>query len=159
MSENIFDQKPDQPLFMAVKSKDPAFADAIEQAQRSLSVFRRLLSETMHSPAHGGIRMVKTFISEGNESMWLWLKLEADMADGFVASVFEAPPQFRSLKTGTMKAIKDAGVADWAIIDNEGHVHGGFSLRLARSRLPENERTSYDAHIGAKSYAPLPASD
>jgi hypothetical protein len=69
--------------------------------------------------------------------------------------VFEAPPEFPSLKAGTIKSVPDVEVADWAIIDDDGLVNGGFSLRLARSRLPENERASYDSYIGAKAYAPM----
>lgn len=157
MSESKFSQPQEQPLFMAMKAKDPAFAESIKQSQASLAVFRKLLVAPEHARETGAIRMIKTYISEGGESMWLWLNVEADAKGAFEASVFEAPPEFPSLKTGTVRVVKDDQVADWAVIDDNGLVHGGFSLRLARSRLPEGERASYDSYIGAKEYAPLPS--
>jgi uncharacterized protein YegJ (DUF2314 family) len=142
---------------MAVVKDDPAFAEAIVHAQDSLPEFRQILAEPKHSRAAGAIRMVKVFVSEGTQSMWLWLNVESDDGHGFAASVFEAPPEFPSLKAGTIKSVPDSEVADWAVIDDDGLVNGGFSLRLARCRLPENERASYDSYIGAKVYAPLPS--
>src|SRR5687768_4173716 len=65
MSESKFDQKQEQPLFIAVAKNDPAFAEAIAHAQESLPAFRQLLSEPKHSRAAGTIRMIKVFVSEG----------------------------------------------------------------------------------------------
>ena len=96
MSESKFSQKQDEPLFVAVRTKDPAFAQAIQQSQASLPVFRALLTNPDHARSAGAIRMVKTRIVEGNESMWLWLNVEADKGTGFTASVFEAPQSFRT---------------------------------------------------------------
>lgn len=156
MSESKFSQKHDEPLFIAVKSKDPEFAQAIKQSQASLPVFRALLAVPEHARSTGAIRMVKTRIVEGSESMWLWLNVETDKSNGFTASVFEAPPEFPDLKPGAVRTIQDSEVADWAVIDDNGLVNGGYSLRLQRARRPEVERAAYDSYIGAKTYAPLP---
>ena len=48
-----------------------------------------------------------------------------------------------------------ADVADWAVVI-AGVMHGGYSMRMQRARLPEDERASYDEYVGASSYAPLP---
>lgn len=157
MSDSKLSQPQEQPLFMAVRARDPAFAEAIHQSQATLATFRQLLVAPEQARETGAIRMIKTYVSENGGSMWLWLNIEADTKAAFKTSVFEAPPEFPSLKAGTIKLVKDDQVADWAVIDANGLVHGGFSLRLARSRLPENERASYDSYIGAKEYAPLPS--
>lgn len=38
----------------------------------------------------------------------------------------------------------------------EGHLHGGYTLRITRARLPEAERGPYDHTIGVSVYEPLP---
>jgi hypothetical protein len=42
------------------------------------------------------------------------------------------------------------------MVIDDGCAHGGFSIRLFRSRQPADQRTQYDAYIGITSYAPLP---
>lgn len=101
--------------------------------------------------------MVKTRFSRPNgDSMWLWLSVHGLTDDGFTAEVFEAPPEFPALMLGSRHAISNSQVADWAYIQS-GVMHGGYSLRVQRSRLPEDQRAVYDSFIGASSYAPLPA--
>lgn len=156
MSESKLSQKQDEPMFMAIGSKDPEFAHAIERAQASLPMFRKLLDEQENSKLSGPIRLVKTRIFEDGKSIWLWLNVDADRRSSFAASVFEAPSQFPSLKPGVLLNIPDSAVADWAVIDVSGVVSGGYSLRLQRERTPEEERAAYDSYIGAKAYAPLP---
>ena len=48
--------------------------------------------------------------------------------------------------------VANADVMDW-MVNDDGTLHGGFSLRLARSRLPHAERPGFDRHIGVQTYA------
>lgn len=88
--------------------------------------------------------------------MWLWLSVESATPSGFNASVFEAPPEFTDLSPGTREFVPESEVADWALVSS-GVMHGGYSLRIQRSRLPAAEREPFDRYIGVNSYAPLPA--
>ncbi len=40
---------------------------------------------------------------------------------------------------------------------SQGHLHRGFTRRVARSKLPEAKRESYDRHVGVSFYEPLPS--
>ena len=62
------------------------------------------------------------------------------------------------IQIGDFRIIKRLGALaltltlDWMVNDG-GILHGGFSIRYQRSRLPESERSAYDAHIGVTEYA------
>ena len=147
-----YDQPQEQPLFMLVP--DSAIAEAAKAANASLPSFRELLA---NGPEPDVPPIVKTYFPDPEGGgMWLWLSVDEVKEAGFNASVFEAPPEFPDLSRGSRHFIPNEKVADWAAII-EGVMHGGYSLRLQRDRLPEHERASYDRYIGASSYAPLPA--
>ncbi|WP_312316166.1 DUF2314 domain-containing protein [Stenotrophomonas sp.] len=140
-----------EPLFMNMP--DGELADLARASQKTLHHFRALLATAEHPDASP---MVKTYIpdSEG-KGMWLWLSVEHVDDVGFEARVFEAPAHFPGIIPGSIRFIANEEVGDWAVIF-DGVLHGGYSLRLQRGRLPESERGAYDAYIGAQSYAPLP---
>lgn len=45
---------------------------------------------------------------------------------------------------------------DPADVFDNGQLHGGYTLRLARQNLPEAERESYDSYVGVSVYEALP---
>jgi uncharacterized protein YegJ (DUF2314 family) len=46
-------------------------------------------------------------------------------------------------------------IFDWMVL-RQGHLLGGFTLRVTREKLPETERESYDRYVGISVYEPLP---
>lgn len=147
-----FDRPSNEPVFMAMPNA--ALAEAARAASGTLPHFRTLLASTASTDAPP---IVKTYIADpAGGGMWLWLSVDKATDAGFETHVFEAPPQFEQLSPGTQRFVPDEEVGDWSIIV-AGVLHGGYSLRLQRARLPEAEREAYDRHIGAVSYAPLPA--
>lgn len=147
-----FEQAQDQPLFMAMPNAE--LAEAAKAARASLPHFVSLLAS---NPAGDASPMIKTYIADPKGGgMWLWLSVEKPTDSGFNALVFEAPPEFAELSPGSRRFVPNNQVADWAVVFS-GVMHGGYSLRLQRSRLPEGERQSFDKYIGASSYAPLPS--
>lgn len=146
-----FDEPQDQPLFMLMPND--TMEEAARSANGSLAHFRGLLAS---ADDRDGSPMVKIYIADPEgDGMWLWLGVDSVAANGFDAHVFEAPPELTHLSSGSRLFVANDQVADWAIIIS-GVMHGGYSLRLHRDRLPEAERPAYDRYIGAESYAPLP---
>lgn len=70
---------------------------------------------------------------------------------GFWASIFEIPPEFTSYKVGDEVDVPETAVLDW-MLNQDGVLHGGFSLRYQRSLLPEEKRAEFDRHIGVVRY-------
>lgn len=140
-----------EPRFMNMP--DGELADAARASQKTLPHFRALLASSEEPDASP---LVKThFPHPDGKGMWLWLSVDAPDESGFHARVFEAPADFPGVAPGSWHFVPDEEVGDWAIIF-DGVLHGGYSLRLQRERLPASERAAYDAYIGAQRYAPLP---
>ena len=70
---------------------------------------------------------------------------------GFVASVFEMPPEFEGVRVGDQLHVSDDGVMGW-MVNQDGVLRGGFSLRHQRSLLPAEMHASYAQYIGVSEY-------
>lgn len=139
----------DEPLFMAIRDSDPAYRQTVRNAQSSLAEFRRLLQS---KDAAQWYPCVKTRITAGQESAFIWLSVVRVLPSGFVASVFEIPPEFQGVRVGDRIQVPDEDVMDW-MVNRDGELHGGFSLRYQRSLLPPEKHAWYDEHIGVSKYA------
>ena len=138
-------------LFMNMP--DGELAEIARTSQKTLPHFRALLAATEDPDMSC---LVKTFIPDPDgKGMWLWLSVESVEESGFDARVFEAPARFPGITPGSSRFVANEEIGDWAV-NLGGVLHGGYSLRLQRERLPASERAAYDAYIGAQKYAPLP---
>jgi uncharacterized protein YegJ (DUF2314 family) len=142
---------PRGPKVNAVRKGDIEFQQAAERARSSLPVFRL----RMKSASKSSFSMVKTRVVDGGEAMMMWLNNVKEHGLDFHGTIFEIPSTWKNHKVGDVLTIAADTVLDWMIIDKE-HLHGGFSIRVARQRKPENEREAFDAFIGVRTYEPLP---
>lgn len=135
--------------FTFVGDDDRAFRETIEQAQRTLDTFRTLLSQpgTAHATP-----LVKTLVQDPGYRAYLWLIVIAHDDDGFIGEIFELPGDFSEYALHDRVSVANADVMDW-MVNDDGTLHGGFSLRLARARLAPAEQTAFDRHIGVQIYA------
>ena len=147
-------RKPDLdpgPKFTQVRSADADYQNTIQDARASLGTFREMLSKYC-KPRFDA--MVKTDIVEGDNCAFMWLANTRRWGSGFVAEFFEVPTTFSQHKVGDSFEMTEDSVMDWMVNDN-GVLHGGYSIRYQRSQLPEDERAEYDSHIGVIRYAEL----
>jgi uncharacterized protein YegJ (DUF2314 family) len=138
------------PIFMAFKHDDPEMLECARLAQASLPE----LVARFRSEFEFGTFLIKVRVEERQEHAFLWLRLEDIADDRFQASVFEAPPEFPSLQQGTVLEVPYEDVRDWAQI-RHGALVGGYSLRLQRSKVAENDRQYFDRYSGFACYSPL----
>ena len=141
----------EEPLFMAIRDSDPEFRQTVLNAQASLHEFRSLLLSPGSAEWYP---CVKTRLTAGEESAFVWLLVVCDTATGFVASVFEIPPEFEGIRVGDEVTVADVAVMDW-MVNKFGTLRGGFSLRYQRSKLPPERRAWFDQHVGVSHYAEL----
>jgi uncharacterized protein YegJ (DUF2314 family) len=74
----------------------------------------------------------------------------------FAGMFFEVPPSLLEWhQVGQRLSFDPEDIFDWMVLD-QGHLHGGFTLRVARSKLPEAHRKSYDRYVGVSVYEPVP---
>jgi uncharacterized protein YegJ (DUF2314 family) len=138
-----------EPVFMAVRDSD--IVETTQEAQGSLSSFRKAV-ETDGYP--NALMSVKALICEANSSdgAHLWLGIKQLDEDGFFCYPFEIPTGFQGLKLGEYVFIPNEAIEDW-MLNDQGTVYGGYSLRLQRSMTPERLRSDFDRHTGIASFA------
>ncbi len=145
-------RKPDLdpgPRINQIRSTDPEYQQTIRDAHATLHRFRDML------PTDGGSRrdaMVKTEIKQGDNQAFMWLSNTRMSGTNFVAEFFEISEIFTSYRVGGELEVSEESLLDWMVNDN-GVLHGGFSIRYYRSTLPEEERDEYDNYIGVTKYA------
>jgi uncharacterized protein YegJ (DUF2314 family) len=139
----------EEPLFMAIRETDPEFRQTVVDAQRSLHAFRQLLRSKDSAEWYPS---VKTRLTAGKETAFIWLLVVDDTSAGFVATVFEIPPAFEGIRVGDQVSVSDTEVMDW-MVNQSGVLRGGFSLRYQRSKLPPERQASFDQRVGVLEYA------
>lgn len=131
-----------------VSSDDEEFKKTIKTAQETLGSFRNLIKLN----GEENYPLVKTLLAEPNYQAFMWLVIVEVKDDSFIGEIFELPSEFSEFKVGMSIEISDQNIQDWMINDN-GTLYGGFSLRYNRSRMSESEKACFDQHIGVKRYA------
>lgn len=145
-------RKPDLdpgPKFFQVRSADPEYQKTIEDARSSLVRFRAML------PSDGSPRfdaMVKTKVVNEQDHAFMWLCNARISGSDFIAEFFEVPFPESDIKVGEEYLVTEDLLLDW-MVNNEGILHGRFSLRYQRSKVPQDERQEYDEYIGVTTYA------
>jgi uncharacterized protein YegJ (DUF2314 family) len=160
----------DVPLFADLNDSDPDVVEAVREARRTLPQFLDAASRKQFAAA---IYLVKVpFIDRSNtgeqalvrtsESVienptrpicHLWLSVTSVLDDLISCSVREAPDALH-LIGDTSFVVSSESVEDWMINQN-GTAFGGFSLRVIRSRLRNEEQMRFDAHTGIHDFKML----
>jgi len=136
------------PRFDQVRSSDPDYQQTILDARHFISRFREML------PADGTRRpeaLIKTKLCDGENTAFMWLNNTAISGDAFTAELFEVPDTLPSHKIGMRYTVTLDELLDWMVNDN-GRLSGGFSLRYHRERLADDEKLEYDEFIGVSVY-------
>jgi uncharacterized protein YegJ (DUF2314 family) len=145
-------RKPDLdpgPRTNLIRSSDPEYQQTIRDAHATLAQFRGMLPPDGHPRREA---MVKTEIRQGENKAFMWLSNTRMSGTKFIAEFVEISEVFTNYHVGDELEISEESMLDWMVNDN-GVLHGGFSIRYYRSTLPEDEREEYDKYIGVTEYA------
>ncbi len=130
-----------------VTSDDEAIQLTIKEAKNSILNFKQLIDKFSHEYSP----MIKYTIEDNNYKMHMWLIVEEVKNHCFIASLFEVPSEFTSYKEGDLFEIEENEILDW-MINIEGEVHGGYSLRYQREQLSEIKQIEFDEYTGIKTF-------
>jgi uncharacterized protein YegJ (DUF2314 family) len=163
MNENPtkFTEPQYEPLFTAISQTDAAFQSAYDRAVATIPQFIAHIES-----APDAFRSAKLRFRDPDESerlgedrfLFLWLTDVFYYPDerNFTGMFFEVPPEFQKWhQVGEYHLFDPDEIFDWMVLC-EGHLHGGYTLRVSRDKLPEAERESYDQYVGVSVYEPLP---
>ena len=153
--KSVFEQSRAEPLFRAVRRDDPDMERAHARAADSIDeLFGHLGREGSHMDA------VKMRFRDPDESerlgedrfVFIWLLVARHDAGTrrLAVEFFEVPADLQKWhKPGERLIIDSDEVFDW-FVNDDGLMHGGFTMRVTRARLPEGERAAFDAYTGVK---------
>jgi uncharacterized protein YegJ (DUF2314 family) len=153
---DAFDRDDDEPLFMALRKDDPELLQAVSEARATVGRFRDLIAnctgtEVFHSAK---LRFLDPSLSETLEEdryFFVWVHFVTVDGDSFVGRTIQPPTGCDFLSAGQTHRFKASDIHDW-MVNEDGRIHGGYSLRVMRKHLPEERRAAYDRYIGAVSY-------
>ena len=139
-----------EPMFMAFKDADSEMAACVQRARETLPWF----IARFDSSYEFGTFLIKVRIEDGVEHAFFWLRLCSVKNDILKRNYVEATPQFPNYQAGKTVEVGLHDVLDWAQI-RHGTLVGGFSLRLQRSKVPQEKQRHYDLYSGFIAYSPL----
>ena len=148
-----------EPVFAAISEADADFHSAYALAASTLPRFISLLEHREEAIFSAKLRFRDPDESERLDEdrfAFIWLTSVHYYPEDRVFSgvFFELPAAFRKWhQVGQHHVFEPDEIFDWMVL-RQGHLHGGFTLRVSRSRIPESERASYDQHIGVSVYEP-----
>lgn len=154
------DHANDEPKFVALGRGDIEMDRAYGRATETIDDFKLHLGIP-----DGRLSSVKLRFRDPDESdrlgedrfvfMWLGGAHYHEDEGIFSAEFYELPKGFQKWHhVGERLGIEPEDIFDWMVIDS-GRLYGGFTLRVARERIPVEERADYDSYIGVTSYEPL----
>lgn len=153
-------EPPDEPLFRAVRTDDQQMIDAHARAAASVDEFVRHINAEDGRICAAKLRFRDPGLSEElgeDRFLYLWLtSAQHDPGTGlFTADFFEVPAALAQWhQAGEQLEFEGDAIFDW-FANDDGHLYGGFTLRVTRGQLPEDEKPAFDRHVGVRCWMPL----
>jgi len=144
--KTIWENDHDEPLVIAISKDDQDIKEATNEAQKSLDVFLNLYDE--YKDNLEVFFAIKVPLNDGDETVHFWFTFKGIQGGLFSGEHFELPEALLCFKT---VSVKREDIEDWMINDH-GHLYGGYTIRVMRNRLPENEREQFDEYGGISVY-------
>jgi uncharacterized protein YegJ (DUF2314 family) len=149
-----------EPLFSSVRGDDLEMRRAYASAAASLGEFQAHIHRPGQHICAAKLRLRDPDLSQRlgeDRFVYLWLAgVGHDVAaNTYTAAFFEVPKELSSwYQRGQRLQFKGEDIFDW-FVNDEGLLYGGFTMRVARSRLPEAERSNFDSYTGVKQWVRL----
>jgi uncharacterized protein YegJ (DUF2314 family) len=163
-NRSIYSSRHEEPLFTAVPKDDPDMLRAFALAAATVSIFKRHVLRPGEQMCYAKLQFRDPEWSErlGEDRFaFIWLCSVFYHTDDrlFSGIFYDLPEEYLKWhKIGERLAFKDEDIFDWMVNDG-GRLHGGFTERVIRARLPARDRKPYDKYMGVTSWEPLPSPD
>jgi uncharacterized protein YegJ (DUF2314 family) len=155
--KSIFKHPSKEPLFVSVRGDDPEMRQAYAQAAQALQEFFEHIRTNECSTCAAKLRFRDPTLSEKlgeDRFLYLWLTGVRRLNDGaLVGTFFEVPAELSEWhQVGQRLQFEETDIFDW-FVNEDGRMHGGFTMRVQRSRLSDGERSAFDAYTGVLEWA------
>lgn len=126
---------------------DPEFEEAVRQAQNTLQVFRQAFLAP--KPDYSLMSLKVRFANDGEtEDMWTEPMLILD--DVYTVRMIEGVTLKQGIHPDRLLDVKLQDIVDWVVLQKDGKVIGGYTLRLEYERMTPEEQKDYLEITGYK---------
>ena len=133
-----------EPAIYHVDDDDAGMNEAIHKARTSLGRF----DEALHSgdtSLYGFSLKEKFETPDGSEH--IWIVDVSKQGDNYLGYLGNKPNKIPSLAEGDSVTVPLDKISDWMFLDR-GRLRGGYTLRLLRSRMSDQEKKAFDSSFG-----------
>ena len=136
-----------EPTIYNVEEDDSEMNKAIEKAKQTLDSFDYAYKN--YTRVFTFFSLKKKFEENGNvEHIWIGNIQKFDNGK-YIGVIDNLPEKIKNVKLGDTVEIDKKDVSDWMYIKNS-ELHGGYTIRLLRERMSEEERKKFDSESGMK---------
>ena len=151
-----------EPIFHSIRKDDPEFEAAHARCAQTINEFVNLVKSAEEPIFMAKLRFRDPDLSEKEGKDYLFYLWLSDVVyhknENMLSGVFfEVPNGFEKWhQVGNRLGFDPDDVFDWMVIDSNGHMRGGYTIRVTRNKLAsEEEKSRYDEYIGVKYYEPV----
>lgn len=137
-------ERENQPTIYNVENQDAEMNKVIIKAKETLPEFYKALES--RNPNHEAFA-VKMHFKINNDGEHIWINGLFKQNGEYFGVVDNLPEFTKEVKQGDTIKIDSSRVSDWMYLDN-GELKGGYTIRLLRNRMSEEERTEFDKTSG-----------
>lgn len=134
---------PASPTLEAVSTfadPDPEFEDAVRQAQNTLHIFR----QAVISPRSAySLASLKIRFTQDGESEDMWTEPISILDDVYTVRMVEGVPLKQGIHPDRLVDVRLEDIVDWMLLEEDGTVIGGYTLRLEYERMTPEEQKRY----------------
>ena len=117
---------------------------AIQAAMQTLNVFDTALKSKNSSYYYFALK-AKFDVEEGAEHIWLSdIGIQNTQYRGVIDNV---PNSILGIKSGDTIKLDKSRITDWMYLE-DGRLRGGYTIRVVRKHMTENERKAFDEENG-----------
>jgi uncharacterized protein YegJ (DUF2314 family) len=137
-------ERENQPTIYNVENQDAEMNNVIIEAKQTLPEFYKALE---NKNANQDAFAIKMHFTVNNDREHIWVNGLFKRDGEYFGVVDNLPELTKEVKQGDTIKIDSSRVSDWMYLDN-GELKGGYTIKLLRKRMSEEERAEFDKTSG-----------
>lgn len=133
----------DQPDVFMVEDENLAMNLAMEEARDTIDVF----IDALISGAYYSVSLKGRF-EDGAYIEHMWIENISYENQVFLGTLANEPLDLKNIAYGDNVELEVDHVSDWMIVDEDGKVTGGYTIKVLRNTMSEEDRAEFDESTG-----------
>lgn len=131
-----------------IANLDEEMTVAVRQAQDTLYILRQAMLAP--KPSYKFLSVKVRFVSNGGNIEDMWTEAVDFSNDNYIVRMVEGVTLEQGAHPDRLVEVPPKDVLDWMIVENDGSVFGGYTLRIEYQRMTPDQQKRYDEVTGYK---------